>query len=200
MICTNTGLGPELIESLFGEVVVELAGVPVASDHAVLQDAEGCILERAMIKARGGLVDAHHRPTLEGGVLACQFLTLVMAQPFRRTGAVGKPLCERLIVTMPGRDPQGIVCLPDVLASWVVVAAPELEALLPISLGDVEQPANSEIHLGALALHPIEQLLDVDPRPVKLQGSPLRSSDDPNQPCFVAMFLLRLIGRMKSGP
>ena len=55
----------------------------------------------------------------------------------------------------------------------------------------MKQPANPETHLGALALHPVEQLLDVDPRPVKLQGSPLRSSDDSNQPSFVAMFVFR---------
>ena len=89
-----------------------------------------------MIKARGGLIDAHHRPTLEGGVLARQFLTLVVAQPLRRDGAVGKLLGERLVVTMPGGDPQRIVGLPDVLASWVIVAAPELEALLPVELRD----------------------------------------------------------------
>ena len=84
----------------------------------------------------------------------------------------------------------------------VVVATSELEALLPVRLGDVKQPANPETHLGALALHPVEQLLDVDPRPVKLQGSPLRSSDDSNQPSFVVMFVFGawLIGRMKSGP
>ena len=55
----------------------------------------------------------------------------------------------------------------------------------------MKQPANPETHLGALALHPIEQLLDVDPRPVKLQGSPLRSSDDSNQPSFVEVFVFR---------
>ena len=114
-----------------------------------------------------------------------------MAQPFRRAGAVGKPLGERLVVTTPGRDPQRTVGLPDALAPWVDVAAPELEALLPDRLGNVKQPANPETHFGALVLHPIEQLLDVDPRPVKLQGGPLRSSDDSNQPSFVVMFVFR---------
>ena len=128
-----------------------------------------------MIEARGSLVDAHHRPTLEGGVLASQLLTLVVAQPLRRNPAQS----ERLMVTMPGRDPRKIIRLPDVLATWVVVAAAELEALLSIRLRNVKQPANPETHLAARALHQIEQLLDVDPRPVELQGSPLRSSVTP---------------------
>ena len=106
VICTYTGLRPELIEGFLSEVVVKLAGAPVASDHAVLQDAEGRILERAMIKARGSFVG---RPSK--GVLARQLLTLVVAQPLRRDGAVGKPLSERLVVTMPGRDPQRIVAM-----------------------------------------------------------------------------------------
>ena len=102
MIRLHASLCPKLVKSLLSEVVVELAGVPVTRDHAVLQDAEGRILEGAMIKSGWCLIDANHRPTLEGGVLARQLLTVVVAQPLRRDGAVCKLIRESAVVAMAG--------------------------------------------------------------------------------------------------